>query len=287
MFVEAIKECAKFTKQFRTITRNFGSDKVNKGAASLIVINNDGWILTCKHVANNIYFADQFGKSYRNYKAELSQGLMNEATLRQKYNYQLDKICQLKNQFFDVFSGNFVGVKVIPHKKMDIALIKIEGDIKMACDHFPVFSQKMAESGMSLCKLGFPFAEYTCVEYNVENDDIFFTNTGKIMTPFFPLDGMVTRTMINADNQIFGFEMSTPGIKGQSGGPVFDKEGLVYGMQYQTHHLDLDFKLVKQINKPTGIEEEVNYAFMNVGNAISSTILIEFMKENHVVFQSR
>ena len=287
MFVEAIKECAKFTKQFRTITREFDSTLVNKGAASLIVVNNEGWILTCKHVAENIVYADKFGKSYRDYQTELSQGLYSSEDLRQKYSYRPGKVCQLKNQFFDVFFGHFVGAKVIFHKKMDIALIKIDGDIKMACDHFPVFSQKIVESGMSLCKLGFPFAEYTCVEYNSEKDDIFFTNSGNILTPYFPLDGMVTRTMINADKQIFGFEMSTPGIKGQSGGPVFDKDGLVYGMQFQTHHLDLDFKLVKQVTKPTGVEEEINYAFMNVGNVISSTILIEFMTENGVIFQSR
>ena len=54
-------------------------------------------------------------------------------------------------------------------------------------------------------------------------------------TPRFPIEGMLTRHIMHG-NEIAGIELSTPGLRGQSGGPLFNSEGLVCGMQSGTNH---------------------------------------------------
>ncbi|XMB71699.1 hypothetical protein RJI07_06195 [Mycoplasmatota bacterium WC30] len=285
MFVNQIKNAIKYTKQLRTITRKFNSKKVNKGVATLIAVNDEGWLITCKHVALNIVTADKLHGKYLKYKNDCASGQYDISQLNKKYGYKESSICQLKNQFFNVFTGKASGFNVHFHDTLDIALIKIDGDIKMLCSNYPVFSSKNVESGQYLCKLGFPFAEFTCIEYDSAKDDIGFTETGTVQSPYFPLDGMVTRRIADK-GKIIGFEMSTPGIKGQSGGPIFDRDNIIWGMQYQTRHLDLDFKMIKKIDRPEGVESSEEYAFMNVGLGISSVELINFMNKFNVKHHS-
>lgn len=64
--------------------------------------------------------------------------------------------------------------------------------------------------------------------------------------PMFPIDGIMTRNIISGKSQdgIFEFkwlETSSPGLRGQSGGPTFDKDGNIWALQSQTRHLPLGF----------------------------------------------
>jgi len=44
------------------------------------------------------------------------------------------------------------------------------------------------------------------------------------------------------EGEIMGIELSTPGLRGQSGGPLFNSEGIICGMQSSTNHLHLGFE---------------------------------------------
>lgn len=104
------------------------------------------------------------------------------------------------------------------------------------------------------------------------------------MTPRFPIEGMLTRHVADAQGNIIGFELSTPGLRGQSGGPAFDTEGKVWGMQCQTAHLDLDFDIDQKVIR-RGIEKRVtDNAFLHVGRCVHVDILKSFMKDNGVQF---
>ena len=72
MFVEAIEIAGKFTKPIHSIMRNYGSDTVQPGAATLFFVNSNGWALTCKHVANQIAAAESIGRKYDAFKTELA-----------------------------------------------------------------------------------------------------------------------------------------------------------------------------------------------------------------------
>lgn len=281
MFVKAIKDSISFTKQLRTIHRTYGSKDVHKTASTLMVINQDGWLLTAKHVAQNFNLANILNKRYQDFQHAKKDSVLSQAEIENQFKYKPGVPIQLKNQFYGVFKGTPSGIKVIFHKTLDLALVKIEGDVDMLTNEYPLFSENEVEVGMMLCKLGYPFSEYTCVAYDAIQDDIVFTQTGKQSSPYFPLDGMVTRKIGNGE-KVIGFEMSTPGIKGQSGGPVFDEQGVIYGMQSGTKSHDLDLRMKKSIQTIDGPVDHTTYAFMNVGVVISSREIIAFLEENSV-----
>src|SRR5690349_12707813 len=58
MFVTAIDKAGEYTRALHTIIRYFGSQDVHPGAATLFFVNDQGWALTCKHVAAEIVNAD-------------------------------------------------------------------------------------------------------------------------------------------------------------------------------------------------------------------------------------
>ena len=140
------------------------------------------------------------------------------------------------------------------------------------------------KQGKYMCRLGFPFPEFTNFQYNAESDDIEWTTTGQNETPRFPIEGMLTRHIMQA-GQLAGIEMSTPGLRGQSGGPLFDHEGIVCGMQWSTNHLHLGFDMKNFEYKINGRPIKVtNQPFLHVGQCIHVDIIKKFLADNHIKF---
>ncbi|GAI45805.1 unnamed protein product [marine sediment metagenome] len=80
--------------------------------------------------------------------------------------------------------------------------------------------------------------------------------------------------------QIKFIETSTPGLRGQSGGPIFDVYGNIWGIQSRTQHLPLGFSpKIKKAGKET---EE--HQFINVGWGIHPETLIHFLQDKKVSF---
>lgn len=99
------------------------------------------------------------------------------------------------------------------------------------------------EQGTSLCKLGFPFHSN---EPTFDEQKGFVLPPGSFPIPIFPIDGIYTRTVNIESNgakpyPLMFIETSTPGLRGQSGGPIFDVNGAIWAIQSQTHHLKLGF----------------------------------------------
>ena len=115
-------------------------------------------------------------------------------------------------------------------------------------------------------------------------EDIEWTQTGRKDTPIFPIEGMVTRHIGDNNMNIIGFEMSTPGLRGQSGGPAFDKEGNLWGMQSSTKHIDLDFDVKMEVIRQGQKREIKDNAFLHVGQCVHVNILKQFMRDNGVSF---
>jgi S1-C subfamily serine protease len=109
---------------------------------------------------------------------------------------------------------------------------------------------------------------------------------GTLPIPRFPIEGIMTRDA-NAGKSKDGkydirfIETSTPGLKGQSGGPIFDVKGAIWGIQSHTTHLPLGFSPKIKRN---GKEIEENQ-FLNVGLGIHPSLLISFLTDNGVKFQ--
>lgn len=291
MFIEAIDKATRFTRPLHSISRNYKSIDIHPGAATLFFVNKDGWALTCKHVAHQIVAEKKINENYINFKNELKnrEGEMKKnrllKELENKYGYTKKKPVELKNTFINCVEGE-ANLIIKTHKEVDLALIKFNGFDKLLCDQFPVFSKDTTglKQGKYLCRLGFPFPEFTNYEYSDRDDEIKWTKGGKSSTPQFPIDGMLTRHLLDNKNSLFGFEMSTPGLRGQSGGPVFDKNGFVWGMQSATGHLDLNFDVNVEVVRE-GVKKKVSDSvFLHVGHCIHISVIKTFMNENDVSF---
>lgn len=175
------------------------------------------------------------------------------------------------------------------HPKYDLAILKFNDFKKIGYSGFATFVKDTSkiQQGKFLCRLGFPFPEFTNFRYNEANDDIEWTGDGLIDTPRFPLEGMITRHL-GDEGKVYGIEMSTPGLLGQSGGPLFDADGLVYGMQFSTKHLHLGFDLEnKEISIQGKIKKINDYSFIHLGQCIHVNVITEFLKEKGVKYYEK
>ena len=292
MFVKAIETAARFTRPIHSISRNYGSQLIQPGAATLFFVNSEGWALTCRHVAQLLVGADKLAERRKAFADELNtrQGQKKERQLlrelEQKYGYSKRATFELYNNFVNCIDGN-LDVEIKAHSTLDVALIHFRNFKRLMCNSFPVFAANGANlrQGMSLCRLGFPFAEFSNFAYDASADSIHWTSTGRADTPQFPIEGMVTRYVVDHTGEVVGFEMSTPGLRGQSGGPAFDTAGTVWGMQSQTLHLDLDFDVNQEVVR-NGLKKPVSdSAFLHVGRCVHVNVLKSFMTEHGVKFQ--
>lgn len=291
MFAKAIELAAKFTRPIHSISRNYGSTTIQPGAATIFFVNSDGWALTCRHVAQNLAVGGELVSKADNFRKELEErrGTQKERKiikeLEKKYGYTKNTIFELRNRFVGCIQGE-LKLRIVMHEKYDVALIKFEDYEKLLCDTFPVFPADTSglQPGTMLCRLGYPFPEFTNYEYNKDNDRLIWTEKGRKNTPRFPIEGMITRRILDDQGKVYAFEMSTPGLRGQSGGPAFDVETKVWGMQFATAHLDLDFDVNQEVIRG-GIKKSISdSAFLHVGGCIHIDVLKSFMQENNVSF---
>jgi len=275
-----------------SISRNYGSTTIQPGTATLFFVNSDGWALTCGHVADQLAVSGPINRKAEVFRKELDsrRGTLKRnrllEELEKKYDYSKNKTYEIYNIFRNCIEGG-ADLELKKHKEYDVALILFKGFTRLICDTFPIFPSdtSVLQQGKILCRLGFPFPEFTNFEYDKDKDQIKWNDTGRKGTPRFPMEGMLTRFVLDNQGNRFAFELSTPGLRGQSGGPAFDMEGKVWGMQFQTCHLDLNFDVDKEVLR-RGIKERVtDSAFLHVGRCIHIDVLKTFMSENNVSFK--
>lgn len=291
MFENAIEIASKFTRAIHTISRNYNSKDIQPGCSTLFFVNKDGWALTCGHVLDLLIITDvllQKKKDFENERKLRPAAIPPKQWLRgleQKYGIANGNTYEVQNLFINCFSG-FSDFHVIKHPKYDVGLIKINDMAGCTVTTFPKFPENTSSmrNGKFLCRLGFPFPEFENFEYDLATDSIRWNNNPNNLSPWFPLDGMVTRFMRDETN-IFGFELSTPGIKGHSGGPIFDQNGQVWGIQYGTAHHDLDFDVENMSVFRKGAKKKIStHSILNVGLGVHVDVIKTFMKVNNVSF---
>jgi hypothetical protein len=291
MFVKAIEEINRCTRPIHTIMRNYGSNKVWPGASTLFFVNNEGIALTCRHVAEHLLHAEKINQQYllftqarfRLKKDEHYDSHLSELELQ--YNYNHETMIQAKHSFVGCFD-KITGFDCHMHPFADLAIIRFKGFSQIYYQSFAKFiaDDTLTRPGRMLCRLGFPFPEFNNFSYNYQKDDIEWTREGNPRSPSFPIEGIITR-LIAQQGIIAGIEMSSPGLRGQSGGPLFDADGLVYGMQSSTRHLHLGFDLENhEIPAGAGTKKVTNMPFLHVGQCVHVSIIKSFLKEFNVTY---
>lgn len=294
MFANAIDEVAKFTRPIHIITRNYDEEIVRPGTGTLFFVNELGCAVTCKHVIELITQRDTINKKYeelRNEKNAIGKKNHNQRLRQLEEKYGIDKkkpvIIQVKDLFMDCVADPSFSFKTIPHPKYDLAIVVFENFKTIAYQSYARFvkDSSIIRRGDFLCRLGYPFPEFTNFTYNKDKDDIEWTNTGRANTPNFPIEGMFTRNYIDDAGKVFAYELSTPGLKGQSGGPLFNENGLVCGIQSMTNHLHLGFDMKNHEYLLNGEKIKINnQPFLHVGQCIHVDVIKDFLKSNNIKF---
>ncbi|WP_019987768.1 trypsin-like peptidase domain-containing protein [Rudanella lutea] len=292
MFVDAIERVEPFTRPLQSIIRLYGHSEVVPGSATLFFVNEDGCAITCKHVAELIVRADDIYKHYLNFQSDRRKLPRDRhysehlRLLEDRYKLQAESIVRLRNNFHGCVD-RMQKIHIDMHPVYDLALIRFEGYTQTLYQSHAVFARDTSyiKPGRSLCRLGFPFPDFTNFRYNAQLDDIEWTESGRAESVRFPIDGIVTRLIADPDGTISGVEMSTPGLRGQSGGPLFDVRGLICGMQSATRHLHLGFDIedreVLVNNRKTKVS---NYPFLNVGLCVHADVIKRFLRDKGVRF---
>lgn len=292
MFQQAIAQVLQYTRPLHTISRTYGG-LVLPGTSTFFFVNDQGVAITCKHVVDMIQNSDPINDAYTKFRQERS-GIVadnkykrNLQGLELKYRFNKDSTVQIRHSFLNSFD-RIDGFTCHSHPYLDLAIIEFRGFKQKFYDKHAVFikNSQVIQQGKSLCRIGFPFPEFNNFKHNPQTDDIEWTNTGNPNSPSFPIDGIVTRFVGDPNgNGITGIEMSTPGLRGQSGGPLFDSNGLVYGMQFATNHLHLGFDIRDLEIIGNGKKEKVtNNPFLHVGICVHADKIKEFLREKNISF---
>ena len=289
MFVDAIEKIDQFTRPVHFIIRYYAGSDIVPGTATLFFVNEDGFVVTCRHVARQILYANSIYENYLKFKGELRKfekdpGLATQRNLLEtKYKITPDSPIRILFNFIHCVSAH-KGLTIHLHPTQDLAIVQFRNYESKQYQSYAQFlkDSRMVKQGRYLCRLGYPFPEFTNYRYNKNTADIEWTTDGKIKTPSFPIDGIITRH-IGDNSEVVGIEMSTPGLRGQSGGPLFDQNGVIYGMQSSTRHLHLGFDQVNREVTIDGHRKRVsNYPFLNVGHCVHVDVIKQFLKEKNI-----
>ena len=292
MFANAIETVGEFTRPIKIISRTYKSTNVLPGAATLFFVNEDGYAITCKHVVEELIQADNINSSYLNFKNERSKIAKDKnyknalKKLERKSNINSGTVVELKIDLVDCVD-NCTEIDYIIDPDYDVAIIHFKGASNNLYKKHAVFVKEKdsIRPGDFLCRLGFPFPEFSNFEYNESLDEIRWNNTGNAITPRFPMEGMFTRHFVNPEGKIIGVELSTPGLRGQSGGPLFTPEGLIYGMQSMTNHLHLGFDMIGEELLINGNRQKINnQPFLHVGQCVHIDVIKDFLNKNRIKY---
>lgn len=261
------------------------------GIGTCVVINEEGWIVTAHHIVDQWEKLAATHEQVKELKAKRS-AIENDASMSGTQRHKaLNKIGMLNKDAPEQVSiwfggGDLVHPLVVANGQflslpaVDLAVAKLEPFDPKWVTTYPTFKDpdKDYEPGQSLCKLGFPLHQITPI-WNAGNAR-FEIPPEALPLPIFPIEGILTRfAKVVIEGQpdppfpMNWIETSSPGLRGQSGGPMFDQRGTVWGIQVQTHSYDLGFN--------TGTRTQ----FLNVGLGVHAATLINFFKEVGIKFQ--
>lgn len=269
-------------------SRRLESGAVECGMASFIVLNSDGWILTAAHVIRDLITFQEHIKEKREYDDRVKALTSNTKLSASQRRKQIKRL--VKNNSWIVNHSLLWGAPGSRVREFhadgpaDIAIGKLEpfeqSDFPV-CATFKDPSQAMP-TGTSLCRLGFPF-----YQINADFDEgagVFRMDGSLFPVPFFPNEGIHTRLSVRVHPQsgrkVTFVETSSPGLKGQSGGPILDRDGAVWALQSHTMHLPLGFS--PQIKEKGKVLTE--HQFMHVGYGTHVQEIINLLEQHKVAY---
>ena len=291
MFSKAVPIAAEFTRPVVISSRTTqGTCAGTIGA--YVVVNREGWILTAGHLLDIVREQQDSARRHAGYRGnvvEFHRDIAADKRYRKKGVQTFHKPSEASVRNHSVWWGGdgvrLVEARVAP--AADLALGRLEPFDPQSVAHYPKWKDpsRGAVPGQSLCKLGFPL--HRIVPVYDEKANTFTLPEGSVPLPLFPMEGMFTRVVNtrapgSGDGEPSAFiETSTPSLVGQMGGPVFDAQAVVWGIQSHTVHHALGFRPPV----PGGAAEQVEHQFLNTGLAVHPAVIRRFLDAEGIEYR--
>lgn len=286
MFADAYRLASAFTLPV-IISSKLLDGTAHSGCAAFVVVNDEGWIVTAAHIYDTYFKYQCDAAEVKKYKEQL-QSIEADTSLNRKAKdkkirrIKVDKTMVEDHSLWwgkDEVSLN--NVEILPEG--DLAIGQLDPFDPKSFAHYPIFKDPTTlKPGTSLCKLGFPFHE---IKSTYDTAKGFILAEGAVPLPLFPMEGIYSRNIIYGKSKdgkyiLQYLETTTPGLMGQSGGPIFDAKGTVWAIQSRTAHNPLGFSpKIKRDGKD--VEEN---QFLNVGLGIHPELINAFLTDNGIKF---
>ena len=283
MFSKAVPVASGFTRPMVLSSRTSEGD-CRSTIGAYVVINPEGWILTAGHLLNIVRRHQDSvlrHQGCRDNVVEFQRDTTADKRFRKRgvRTFHRPAAASVRNHsvWWGTDNVRLVEAKVLP--AADLALGRLEPFDPSTVPGYPVIKDPNWDftPGRSLCKLGFPFQSIAPI-YD-EKANTFTLPPGSVPLALFPLEGMFTR-IVNArapgsgEGEASSFiETSTPTLMGQMGGPIFDADARVWGIQSHTMHHPLGF----HPPIPGGGRGQVEHQFLNTGLAVHARVVLRFL----------
>jgi hypothetical protein len=289
MFSKAYEIAKNFTRPL-VVTMRFYDKSIDSGLGAFIILNDDGWLITAAHNLGAAFafnqhqielkeYTEKVEKINNNKQRKDSQRKAMARAIKPNPKWVTDFAIMLDGQPIAILENHIYG-------ENDIAFLRVDKSVIQGQAIFPkIIDPTKIKYGTSLMKLGYPFVEVRATFDDIKNS--FELPKDLFPVPFFPNEGIYTRDLLSGKTQdqsldIMFLETSSPGLKGQSGGPILDNEGNVYAIQSQNMTLPLGFKGTAVVNKKT-IEEN---QFLNVGIGVHPKTIVELLTKLKIKFDT-
>lgn len=293
MFAKAYRIASCFTLPV-VISSRSNKNVCKSAIGACVVVNRAGWILTSAHLIKIIqHQLDSVIKhsTYGDNVRKQEQDTVADKRFRKSkvHSFQQPSKDSVRNHsvWWGRDGAQLHDLTVLP--ATDLALGRLHPFDPASIAHYPTFKKPNADysPGQSLCRLGFPFHEIKPTFDQEKN--AFVLPQGAVPLPLFPLEGIFTRIVVapmpGEDANVPGkfIETSSPGLMGQSGGPIVDSRGVVWALQSHTRHYPLGFSPpVPNQSKNTDKKE---HQFLNVGLGVHSESILNLLSSRAVEHQ--
>lgn len=241
--------------------RSRSDGQVLSTVGAFVVVNPGGWAVTAKHIFEDIGRAEQSIASGAGEEASLTNHVEIWATGLQS----------------ETAPARVVEVKT--HKYADVVAFRLDPFDLPPTARFPSLRTGPITPGLSVCRIGYPWnavqGEFRESAWSVSGFPV----------PMFAIEGIVSRLMVETHpdgGSARYIQTSNPGLRGQSGGPLFDIDGRLCGLQSSTIHLDLDFDARYERDGDTIVERQ----FLNVGQAVHVDEVRRLLDENGIDYRT-
>ena len=265
---------------------------------AFVVVNSDGWVVTASHILDHILTMYREEHEYLDHRRRESEIRADTSLDEKSRRKQLQALGKLQPDRTARASAWFGGAgdsleQITRISAVDLGIAKLKN---FESTHIPSYPKFKADGpdcvpGASLCKLGFPFNQ---ARPSWDDAAEAFRYPPEDLSPCcFPIEGIFTRTQqvvpqdaegnaISSPFPLEYLETSTPGLKGQSGGPIFDVNGTIWALQCLTTHIPLGFSPPVTINGKQSVEHQ----FINLGMGPSAKTITAVLTDLGISFDS-